>query len=223
MRTLFYQPLCPFSRKVRIFLGECRLDFQGIVEPVWKEREEFLELNPLGQVPVLVDLNHRPISDSSVICEYLDETYNENHSFVGKTILGRSEVRRIVSWFDGKFNGQVTHNLVFEKAFKRAFGLGGPDSQVIRKGNQALQGHLEYMTFLLERRHWLGGDDFSLGDMAGAAHLSALDYMGHVNWEKYPEVKEWYGRIKCRPSMRPLLQDVIPGLTPASHYKDIDF
>jgi glutathione S-transferase len=222
MRTLFYLPLCPFCRKVRIFLGEFRLDFQGIIEPVWKEREEFLEINPAGQVPVLVDLN-RAISDSAVICEYLDEAYGEEKSLIGETVLKRAEVRRIAAWFDGKFNRQVTQNLVYEKAFKRVFGQGGPDSGAMRAGNQFLNHFLEYVTFLLERRHWLAGDEFSLADIAGAAHLSSLDFIGHMNWEKFPEVKEWYGRIKCRPSMRPLLQDTVPGLSPPLYYKDMDF
>lgn len=223
MRTLFYLPLCPFSRKVRLFLGEFRLDFQGIIEPVWKEREEFLELNPAGQVPVLVDLNNRAISDSTVICEYLDEAYGEERPLIGETVLKRAEIRQISAWFDGKFNMQVTRNLVYEKAFKRAFGQGGPDSQAMRLGNQCLNHSLEYMTFLLERRHWLAGDTFSLADITGAAHLSSLDFIGHMNWEKFPDVKEWYGRIKSRPSMRPLLQDTVPGLTAPSYYKDMDF
>jgi glutathione S-transferase len=127
MRTLFYVPLCPFSRKVRIILAERKLDYQPVIENVWKQREEFLEINPAGQAPVLVDLNHQVICDSTVICEYIDETYSE-HSLIGEDVLQRAETRRLVAWFDGKFNRDVTHKLVFEKALKRHFGRGNPDS-----------------------------------------------------------------------------------------------
>lgn len=223
MRTLFYLPLCPFSRKVRLVLGEHRLDYDGIVEPIWKAREDFFELNPAGQVPVLVDLNKKVICDSTVICEYLDEAYGDTQTLIGKTILERAEIRRIAAWFDCKFNKEVTQNLVFEKTLKRSFGKGGPDSRALRQGQQALVKQLDYFTWLLEQRHWLGGDFFSLADIAGAAHLSAIDFIGHMNWEKFPEIKEWYGRIKCRPSMRPLLHEPIPGLTPPKHYCDMDF
>jgi glutathione S-transferase len=223
MRTLFHQPLCPFSRKVRIFLGEFRLDYQGVVEPVWRERGDFLELNPAGQVPVLVDLNNRPICDSVVICEYLDEAYGDERPLIGETVLQRAEVRRIAAWFDGKFYDRATKNIVYEKAFKRSFGMGGPDSQAIRSGNLHLYKFFEYITFLLERRHWLAGDEFSLSDVVGAAHISAIDYIGHISWEKWPDVKEWYCRIKSRPSMRAILQDVVPGISPPSYYRDTDF
>jgi glutathione S-transferase len=50
-----------------------------------------------------------------------------------------------------------------------------------------------------------------------------LDYLGDVPWEKHPEAKLWYARIKSRPSFRPLLQDRLSGLRPAAHYDDLDF
>ncbi len=222
MRTLFYLPLCPFSRKVRITLAERKLDYQPVVENVWKRREEFLELNPLGQVPVLVDLNQKVISDSTVICEYIDEAYSD-HSLIGEDILQRAETRRLVAGFDDRFNKDVTHKLVFEKTLKRHFGQGGPNSTIIREGSASLDKYLDYFSWLIERRHWLAGDEFSLADITAAAHLSCIDYVGHLDWEKYPDIKEWYGRIKSRPSMRPLLFDIVPGITPPACYKNLDF
>ena len=42
-------------------------------------------------------------------------------------------------------------------------------------------------------------------------------------WTGYPAVKTWYMKIKSRPSFRPLLSDLQPGLAPAQHYADLDF
>lgn len=223
MRTLFHLPLCPFSRKVRLVLGEYRLDFEKIAEPVWKQREEFMELNPAGLVPVLVDLNQQVFCDSTVICEYLDEAYAQQRPLVGEKVLERAEVRRIVSWFDGHFNQNITRRLVFEKTYKRHMGLGGPDSRIIRQGHQDLAKHLDYFSWLLERRNWFCGMALSMADLAAAAHLSCIDYMGHMPWEDFPVLKEWYSRIKSRPSMRPLLHDAVPGIRPSDHYGDLDF
>jgi len=50
-----------------------------------------------------------------------------------------------------------------------------------------------------------------------------LDYLGEVHWGDYPAAKEWYTRMKSRPSFRPLLADRVRGLPPASHYPDLDF
>ena len=83
--------------------------------------------------------------------------------------------------------------------------------------------HLDYIAWLSERRRWLAGDAFSLADVAAAAQLSAVDYLGDVPWEDYPEAKDWYARLKSRPSLRPLLADLIPGAPPPKHYADLDF
>ena len=73
------------------------------------------------------------------------------------------------------------------------------------------------------RRRWLAGDSISLADITAAAHLSAIDYIGDVPWQDHPAAKDWYVRIKSRPSFKPLLEDVIPGFPPPSHYQNLDF
>lgn len=222
MRTLYHWPLCPFSRKVRLVLGEKKLAYTPVIEPVWKEREEFLELNPIGQVPVLIEENSSILVDSTAIVEYLEEAYPAP-PLLGDCLFERAETRRIVAYFDDKFNKDVTLKLVFEKTLKRHFGLGYTDSKVVREGNQNLKTHLDYISWLVSRRHWLSGSSFSLADIGAAAHLSALDYIGHISWEDYPEVYDWYSRVKSRPSMRDLLVDIVPGLDPAPHYRNLDF
>ncbi|HET6222763.1 MAG TPA: glutathione S-transferase family protein, partial [Dongiaceae bacterium] len=99
----------------------------------------------------------------------------------------------------------------------------GPDSQAIRAGNANIHYHLDYIAWLADRRNWLAGDDFSLADIAAAAHLSALDYIGDVPWERHADAKDWYVRVKSRPSFRALLADALPGITPPAHYADLDF
>ena len=59
--------------------------------------------------------------------------------------------------------------------------------------------------------------------IAAAAHLSAIDYIGDVPWEEHQAAREWYSRVKSRPSFQPLLEDRIPGFTPAGHYENVDF
>ncbi len=115
MRTLFHLWLHPFSRKVRIVLAEKKLDFDLKIEKVWERRTEFLALNPAGDVPVLVEPDGTTLANSQVICEYLEEVYPEA-DLLGKDPVQRAETRRLVSWFDVKFNREVTDNLVGEKA-----------------------------------------------------------------------------------------------------------
>lgn len=223
MRTLYHHWLCPFSRKVRVLLGEKKLACEMVIERVWERRIEFLTLNPAGEVPVLVETNGTALADSTAICEYLDEVH-PTPSLIGSASHERAEVRRLVAWFDVKFNRDVTANLVGEKLMKRQMGLpGGPDSRLIRVGYALIRDHMEYIGWLAERRKWLAGESFSLADIAAAAHLSTVDYVGDVPWEDFPSAKDWYARIKSRPSFRPLLGDHLPGVTPPPHYADLDF
>lgn len=222
MRILYHLWLSPYCRKVRVALKEKGLEFELELERAWERREAFLALNPAGQVPVLLEPDGRAYADSSAICEYLDEAYPDR-PLIGFDPPGRAETRRLLAWFDQKFAREVTENLLGEKHYRRLRGQGHPNSEYMRAGQQNLHYHLDYISFLAERRTWLAGDDLSLADIAAAAHLSALDYLGDVPWDEHPGAKDWYARIKSRPSFRPLLADHIPGLPPPRHYADLDF
>lgn len=222
MRTLFHLWLHPSSRKVRIALAEKKLDFELQVEKVWERRTEFLAMNPAGDVPVLVESDGTTLANSQVICEYLEEVYDKV-DLLGKDPVQRAETRRLVSWFDTKFNREVTENLVGEKLMKRFLKLGEPHGPSIRAGHANIHYHLDYIGFLTEKRSWLAGDHFSLADIAAAAHLSAVDYIGDVPWEEHEAAREWYGKVKSRPSFKALLDDRIPGFSPVGHYEDVNF
>ena len=222
MRILYHQWLNPFCRKVRIILHEKRIEFDAKAENVWERRDQFLALNPAGEVPVLVETDGTALSGSGPICEFLDEIHPEPR-LIGGQPMARAEIRRLVDWFDRKFNVEVTENLVGEKVMKKFLGLGEPNSRAIRAGLTNMQNHLGYVTYLIDRRKWLAGDTLSLADITAAAHLSSVDYLGDVPWDDHPTAKDWYARIKSRPSFRPLLSDHIPGVPPAKHYADLDF
>jgi len=222
MRTLYHLWLSPISRKVRLVLGEKGLEADLIVEKIWERREAYLALNPAGTIPLLLDEDGTSVADSAAICEYLDEVYPEP-PVIGRDPATRAEVRRLVAWFDQKFQDEVSANLLDQKVWRRFMGLGQPDSEAIRAGHYNLHTHLDYIGWLTERRNWLGGEDYSLADMAAAAHISCLDYLGDVPWEDHAGARDWYARIKSRPTFRPLLADHIPGLPPPKHYADLDF
>ncbi len=222
MRTLFHLWLSPFCRKVRITLHEKGIEFEMKTEDLGRRRPEFLALNPACEVPVLVEEDGSILADSGAICEYLEETCSDP-PLLGDNPASRAETRRLVAWFDRKFHAEVTDNLVGEKILKRFLGKGEPDSRAIRVGKQNIHAHLDYIAWLTERRTWLAGDRLSMADIAAAAHISAVDYLGDVPWVEHEAAKDWYVRIKSRPSFRPLLADHLPGEPPPKYYADLDF
>ena len=222
MRILYHLWMSPTCRKVRVVLKEKGLEFELRAENIWERRDEFLALNPAGDIPVLVEPDGTAISGGDAICEFLDEVHPDP-PLIGRQALGRAEVRRLVHWFDDKFDKEVTENLVGEKMMKRFLGQGSPLSKAVRAGHANIHHHLNYIGYLIERRRWLAGEDYSLADIAAAAHLSTVDYLGDVPWTEHEEAKDWYARIKSRPSFRTLLEDNIPGVPPPKHYADLDF
>ncbi len=222
MKTLYHLWLSPYCRKVRIVLAEKKIDYRLETENTWLRRREFLVINPAGEVPVLIEDDGTSIADSQAICEYLEEIV-PTPSIFPVDPKERAEARRIVAWFDRKFSAEVSENLVGEKIFKRFLKTGAPNSALIRAGQQNIHYHLDYIGWLSERRNWLAGGVFSIADIAAAAHLSSVDYLGDVPWEDHISAKEWYVRIKSRPSFRAILADHLPGEPPPKHYADLDF
>jgi len=222
MRVLYHLTLSPFARKVRVVLAEKNLEFTLKFEKTWEWRPEFLALNPAGEVPVMIEPDGTVLAGTDAIVEFLDEVYRDK-ILIGINAIDRAEVRRLIGWFDIKMNAEVTENLLGQKMMRRYGGQGQPSSQAIRAGHANLPHHLEYIGYLVERRRWLAGDNFSVADITAAAHLSALDYLGDVPWDAHEPAREWYARIKSRPSFRQILSDHVPGVPPPSHYADLDF
>jgi glutathione S-transferase len=94
---------------------------------------------------------------------------------------------------------------------------------VIHAARHNVRYHLAYIGWLMRSRNWLAGDRLSYADLAAAAHLSCVDYVGDVPWNEDEGAKNWYARVKSRPSFRPLLADLMPGIPPSPTYADLDF
>ena len=230
MLTLFHHPFCPHSRFVRLVLDELGLPVRLAEERTWERRQEFLTLNPAGTTPVLVEDAAPPVPGAAIIAEYLNETRGElvaRYRLMPQDVGGRVEVRRLTAWFNEKFFEEVSAPLVMERVYKRyipsARGGGSPDTEAMRAARNNIKYHLAYIGWLARTRDWLAGDYLTYADLAAAAHLSAVDYLGDVPWHEDETAKDWYARIKSRPAFRALLAETLPGLPAAPSYANLDF
>jgi glutathione S-transferase len=224
-RTLHHFPLDPASRQARLALAEKKLPFEAVTVRYWEAPAEFAKLSPSGLTPVLVETEggrRTVISEIRAIVEHLEETAPQP-PLMGRDAAERAETRRLLQWFDRKFDAEVDGYILREKLEKRLTKMGAPDLANMRLGREALREHLHYIERLLAAHDWLAGPRLSYADFAAAAHLSVLDYFGDVPWRELPVAKTWYMKVKSRPAFRPLLADRWPGLAPAGHYDDLDF
>lgn len=230
MTDLYHHPLCPHSRFVRLILGEIGIEPRLIEERVFDRRREFLIMNPAGVTPVLVEEPLPPVPGPGPVSEYLDETRGlalGERRLLPEDPSGRVEVRRLLDWFNHKFFDEVSGTLITEKVYKRFMsaeqGGGAPDMDVVRVARANIRYHLRYIGYLIRSRNWLGGDQLSYADLAAAAHLSSIDFLGDVPWAEDETARSWYARVKSRPAFRSLLADRVPGITPSPSYADLDF
>jgi glutathione S-transferase len=230
MLTLFHYPFCPHSRFVRLVFEELGTPPRLVEERPWERRQEFLTLNPAGTTPVLVEEGAPPVPGAAIIAEYLGETRGEKLAelrLLPRETGARVEIRRLMSWFNDKFFEEVSGAMVMERIYKRFFpaerGGGPPDTDTLRAARSNIRYHLAYIGWLVRTRDWLAGDDLTFADLAAAAHISAVDYLGEVPWDADETAKAWYARIKSRPSFRALLGEALAGLPPAPSYADLDF
>ncbi|MFT8735868.1 MAG: glutathione S-transferase family protein [Zymomonas mobilis] len=223
MWQLYQFPLCPFSRKVRFLLGEKGIGYELIRESPWLKRDEFVDMNPAGQTPVMVDSSAPVILvDSQVICEFLEETVDRTPLISG-TAVHRAEIRRLVSLFDNKLYFEVTAPLMNERMLKRLVYRQAPDAGILRGAMKNANSHLDYIDWLLDHRRWLAGPVLSLADFAAAAQISVSDYLGGVDWRGHENSREWYAAMKSRPSFQPILAERMEVILPPEHYDQPDF
>ncbi len=222
MWQLHQFPLCPFSRKLRLLMAEKGVGFTLLRENPWEGRDEFLALNPAGRTPVLNDPERGlTLCDSRAICEYLEETVDKAPMISG-TAIQRAEIRRLVALFDENFYADVTAPVLHERMKKRLILRQSPDSRALRETMRLTHDHLYYIDYLVDHRPWLAGPTMSLADLAAAAQISVVDYLGGVDWSGHDQAREWYSVFKSRPSFRPLLTERMDVIQPPEHYADVN-
>ena len=229
MPRLTHFRLCPFSRSVRALLAELSIGVELIEERPWEARPQLMALNPAGELPILEFDGGIVLCGAYAISEYLgEELVRPEDGLIIPAFPGnrdqRAEIRRLVDWFHGKLNRDVSRWLLEEKVYRQVRGGGTtPDTEVMRAVRTNMRYHLGYIGHLVDQRSWLAGDDLSFADLAAASHISIADYLGEVPWDEHPSAKLWYARLKSRKAFRTLLADRLPGMPPPMHYTDPDF
>ena len=224
MARLYHFTLDPYSRRIRLALAEKAVVVALVDEKPWAPSQQLIDLNPSCLLPVLVEDSGLAICGVEALGEYLEEREASAKPLLPGNAGQRAEIRRLVAWFDVKFYTEVTEPLLTEKVVKRFMrGPGAPEMSRVRNALQRLKPHLDYVAWLAEERSFLAGEELSLADLAAVAHLSAIDYLGDINWAENPVAKSWYQRMKSRPSFRALLSDTLPAMPPSAHYADLDF
>ena len=221
MFTLHHYYLCSSSRYIRLILEEHKITYSTQLENYWKPQKDFLKLNPAGYLPVILNKENFPIVGANACLEYIKDLNLKPDLFVD-SYKDKAEIYRLHHWFDTIFKKEVLDPIIYEKVFSRIVENIVPNSENIRAALQNLDFHSKYFNYLLDNKNYFIKDKLTYLDLLAAANLSVLDYLGLLNLKTNKNVKEWYLKIKSRPSFKTLLKDQIVGLNPHENYKSID-
>lgn len=212
-RILYGRALCPYVRTIMLGLSEKKLPF--VFEMKMSDPND-------DSLPVLVDLNEQVISTTYAIMEYLEEMHRESRLMCSNPLFG-AEARRLINWCQTTLANKVTNILVFERAHKFIWRLGSPKHKELVVVRKDLHECLLFVDQVLLEREYFASDILSWADLTLAAHISCLDFLGEIAWKHYSGLYMWYLKMKSRPSFITILNEEIPGLHSALHYKLLDF
>ena len=171
---------CPFVQRSWITLAEKNIPHQYIEINPYKKEKEFLEMNPRGLVPTLavpVDgkgKNQRPLFESTIICEYLDEEYSDEDKY-GPRLLpaGTYERARARLWID-----HISTRII--PAFYRLLQHTPEKPYSLDQAREEIQGHIR--SFIKEadpNSPWFLGENISLVDISLAPWALRLFLVDH--------------------------------------------
>jgi len=203
MIKLYDFPQSPYCQKVRLVLAEKDLSYEKIFVDLMKNEQkspEFLRLNPYGKVPVLMD-DDDAIYDSTIINEYLEDEYP--HPPLMPADSGeRSRVRMFEDFADSSFTAQG--GLLAAELRKPAEQV---DPERVQRYRADLIRVLEFLDRHLEGKEYVAGD-FSMADLAFVPRILQLPGLGVEIPERLNNVLTWSERLKQRPSVRQLQQEL---------------
>lgn len=221
--TLLHFVLDPYSRLIRLMCEEYGFDVELKDVKPWRREEEFLAVNPAAETPVLQAESKFAIVGISAVMMFIEENTKTGLPLLPTNVVERAETRRLLDWALFKFSDDVSRYILEEKFVKNDLKGQTPDTNVLRVARLNRAEHLGYFDYLLSTRKWLAGGELTLADFALAAQISSLDYLSEMPWDDFPEVKEWYQRLKSRPAFRTLLTDRVLGMPASQTYADLDF
>jgi len=187
--TLYGTELSGHAHRVRLLLSMLNLSAE------WKEADasvrksaEFLALNPLGQVPVLVD-GDRVIGDSIAILIWLTKRYAPDSQWLPQDLYLQAQVQQ---WL-GKAAGEIRYGVASARLIKQ---FNTPENY--EAALATARKFLPQMETHLHGRKWLVGSDATLADLACYAYVACAPE-GGISLRDYPAIRQWLQNVASLP------------------------
>ena len=190
MIKIYHTELSGNCHKVRLMSALLGVEYELILINMLNgehKSPQFLQLNPLGQIPVVVD-NDIILRDSQAILVYLARKYGDETWLP----LDAQSMAKVMQWLSFAAN-EINNSLFIARLYFR-FNMDVDWESAQQKGKQVLQ----IMNEHLQNRDWLELDRPTIADIACYPYVG-LAPEGKVSLDAYPNVFAWIERIKQLP------------------------
>ena len=189
----------PYVRKVLACMALKGLDYE--IDPItpFFGGEEFERLSPLRRIPVLID-GDLVLTDSSVICAYLDEAWPERPLLPGD-VRDRAQARWLEEYADTRLGDVFIWGLFYQKFVCPAvFGHPGDEARIEKTLAEDLPRELDYLEARLPERGFLFGEEIGLADIAIATFFRNGSYVGfETDRTRWPRTASFVERALADP------------------------
>ena len=194
----------PYVRKVLACVNLKGLDYE--VDPItpFYGNDEFERLSPLRRIPVLVDGDFS-VSDSSVICAYLDEAY-PRHALYPSDPKARARARWFEEFADSRLGDLFIWGLFYQKVVRPiVWGEPGDQARIDKSLNEGIPAALDYLEEELPSQGFLFGE-IGVADISLASFFRNGAYAGfETDAERWPTTAAFVERTLAHPCIAKLL------------------
>ncbi|OMO92673.1 hypothetical protein COLO4_17401 [Corchorus olitorius] len=191
----------PFAARVRIALEEKGLEYESREEDLDNKSPLLLEMNPVyKQVPVLIH-KWKPISESSIIVQYIDEVWNHKSPLLPSDPYERAHARFWVDYIDKKIYpcGNKLWNL--------------PKCEAQESAKKELMESFKTLEAELGDKPYFGSNSFNAVDITLIPFYSffhSFEKLGNLSMVKEcPKLVEWGERCMHKESVSKSVSDPI--------------
>lgn len=212
--TLWGVSISPYVRKVMVALAEKNIAFEqkeilpkALLLAIGQSiPAEFDSISPLGKIPVL-QVDDFAISDSAAIAGYLDRKFSTGN----KLHADNSEQYAQTIWFQN-FSDTVLTDVAYKKIFlesivkPKVLNIEPNHTMVAEAKQNELPPLLNFLDQLVAKTKWIGGDHFSIADIAISTQLLALRMADfEICAKKWPHLSSYFQKIISRPSFNQII------------------
>ena len=203
--TIIGSFVSPYVRKVLACMNLKGLDYE--VDPItpFFGNEEYERLSPLRRIPVLIDGDFS-VSDSSVICAYLDEAYPDR-PLLPRDPRDRARTRWFEEYADTRLGDVFIWGLFYQKVVHPlVWGEPGDQARIDKSLNEDIPAALDYLEGELPGDGFLF-DEIGLADIAVASFFQNAAYAEfRVDAERWPKTAAFVERALTDQCIAPLLE-----------------